>query len=120
MQYPLTIEQFQFPEFEEGIGLEFITAYVNAINNFYEEGRRIKDSGFCFTVEMVKEWYEREYNTKCESEEDMMFFDIYTEDANKAWQQGVRASGEVLDVPTDLVRLYPCFAEHSPSAEKDL
>ena len=26
MQDPLTIEQFQYPEFEKGIGKEFITA----------------------------------------------------------------------------------------------
>ena len=39
MQDPLTIEQFQYPEFEKGIGKEFITAFINAINNVYEIGR---------------------------------------------------------------------------------
>ncbi len=48
MQDPLTIEQFQYPEFEKGIGKEFITAFINAINNVYEKGRRVKNSGFCF------------------------------------------------------------------------
>ena len=118
MQYPLTIEQFQYPIFEDERGREFITAYINAINNFYEEGRRTKNSGIRFTAEMVKAWYERTYNEKCESEVDMMFFNIYTEDANRAWQQGVRASGEVVDIPTDSVKIYPCFAAHSPRAEK--
>ena len=42
MQYPLTIEQFQYPEFEKGTGKEFITAFINAINNVYEKGRRVK------------------------------------------------------------------------------
>ena len=91
MHYPLTIEQFQYPIFEDDMGREFITAYINAVNNFYEEGKKKKNSGIRFTSDMVKEWYERTYNTKCEFEEDMMFFDIYTEDANRAWQQGVRA-----------------------------
>lgn len=92
MQYPLTIEQFQYPEFERGIGKEFITAFINAINNVYEKGRRVKNSGFCFTVGMVKGWYEKEYHSMCESEESNMLFDIYTEYANEAWRQGVRAS----------------------------
>ena len=118
MQYPLTIEQFQYPIFEDEKGREFITAYINAINNFYEYSRRTKNSGIRFTAEMVKAWYERTYNEKCESEVDMMFFNTYTEDANRAWQQGVRASGEVVDIPTDAVKIYPCFAAHSPRAEK--
>lgn len=114
MQYPLTIEQFQYPEFEKGIGMEFITAFINAINNVYERGREVKNSGFCFTADMVKAWCERLINAKCESEEDKMLFDIYTEYANEAWQQGVRASGEVVDIPTDEVKIYPCFAAHEP------
>ena len=113
MHYPLTIEQFQYPIFEDDMGREFITAYINAVNNFYEEGKKKKNSGIRFTSDMVKEWYERTYNTKCEFEEDMMFFDIYTEDANRAWQQGVRAGG-VVDIPTDEVKIYPCFAAHEP------
>lgn len=117
MHYPLTIEQFQYPIFEDDMGREFITAYINAVNNFYEEGRKEKNSGIRFTSDMVKEWYERTYNTKCESEEEMMFFDIYTEDTNRAWQQGVRAGG-VVDIPTDEVKIYPCFAAHEPDPEK--
>ena len=74
MHYPLTIEQFQYPIFEDDMGRKFITAYINAVNNFYEEGKKEKNSGIRFTSDMVKEWYERTYNTKCESEEDMMFF----------------------------------------------
>lgn len=114
MQYPLTIEQFQYPEFEKGVGMEFITAFINAINNVYEKGRKVKNSGFCFTVEMVKGWYEKEYRSVCESEEGNMLFDVYTEYANEAWQQGVRASGGVVDIPTDEVKIYPCFAAHEP------
>lgn len=118
MQYPLTIEQFQYPEFEKGIGMEFITVFINAVNNVYERGREVKDSGFCFTADMVKAWCERLSNAKCESEEDKMLFDIYTEYANEAWQQGVRASGEVVDIPTDAIKIYPCFAAHEPKPEK--
>lgn len=117
MHYPLTIEQFRYPIFEDDMGRKFITAYINALNNFYEEGKKEKNSGIRFTSDMVKEWYERTYNTKCESEEDLMFFDIYTEDANRAWQHGVRAGG-VVDMPTDEVKIYPCFAAHEPKPEK--
>lgn len=117
MQYPLTMEQFQYPEFETDTGREFITAFINAINNVYEKGRKVKKSGFCFTVEMVKAWCERLSNAKCESEEDKMLFDIYTEYANEAWQQGVRAGG-VMDIPTDAIKIYPCFAAHEPKPEK--
>lgn len=117
MHYPLTIEQFQYPIFEDDMGRKFIMAYINAVNIFYEEGRKEKNSGIRFTSDMVKEWYERTYNAKCESKEDMMFFKIYTEDANRAWQQGVRAGG-VVDIPTDEVKIYPCFAAHEPKPEK--
>ena len=34
MHYPLTIEQFQYPIFEDDMGREFITAYINAVNKF--------------------------------------------------------------------------------------
>ena len=98
MQYPLTIEQFQYPEFETDGGREFITAFIKAINNIYEKGRRIKNSGFCFTVEMVKGWHKEKYSRACESEVDNMFFEVYTEYANEAWQQGVKASGRVFDI----------------------
>ena len=120
MQYPLTIEQFQYPEFEKGIDMEmeFIIAFINAINNVYERGKEVKNSGFCFTTDMVKAWCERLNNAKCESEEDKMLFDIYAEYANEAWQQGVRVSGEVVDIPTDEIKIYPCFAAHEPKPEK--
>lgn len=117
MHYPLTIEQFQYPEFETNGGRKFITAFIKAMNNVYEKGMRIKNSGFAFTVEMVKGWYEKEYRNACESEEDKMLFDIYTEYANEAWQHGVRAGG-VVDIPTDEVKIYPCFAAHEPKLEK--
>lgn len=67
---------------------------------------------------MVKGWYEREYRSVCESEEGYMLFDIYTEYANEAWQQGVRASQEVVYIQTDEVKIYPCFAAHKPKPEK--
>lgn len=118
MRYPLTIEQFQYPEFETNGGREFITAFITAMNNVYEKGKRTKDSGFAFTVEMVKGWCMEKAQRVFESEEDKMFFEVYTEYANEAWQQGIKASGEVVDIPTDAVKIYPCFAAHSPRPEK--
>lgn len=47
-----------------------------------------------------------------------MFLDVFTEYSNDAYQQGVKASGKVFDIPTDAIKIYPCFAEHSPKAEK--
>lgn len=117
MHYPLTIEQFQYPEFEKGIGKEFITVFINAINNVYEKGRRKKNSGFCFTAGAVKGWYEKEYHSVCESEEGNALFDVYIEYVNEAWQQGVRTGG-VVDIPTDTIKIYPCFAAHEPKPEK--
>lgn len=47
-----------------------------------------------------------------------MFLDVFTEYSNDAYQQGVKASGKVFDIPTDAIKIYPCFASHSPKAEK--
>ena len=119
MNFPLTIERFQQEqEFKDSAGTEFIKTFISAINGFYEKGRRAKDSRPRLTVEMIKEWYEQTYNEKCESEEDNMFFDIYTKYANDAYQQGVKDSEGVFDIPTGTVNIYPCFAAHEPKPEK--
>lgn len=119
MNFPLTIERFQQgQEFKDSAGTEFIKTFISAINGFYEKGRRAKDSRPRLTVEMIKEWYEQTYNEKCESEEDNMFFDIYTKYANDAYQQGVKDSEGVFDIPTGTVNIYPCFAAHEPKPEK--
>ena len=119
MIFPLTIEQFQQEqEFKDNAGMEFVKIFINAVNGFYEKGRRTKDSRPRLTVEMIKEWYERTYKEKCESEEDNMFFDIYTKYANDAYQQGVKDSEGAFDIPTGTINIFPCFAAHSPKAEK--
>ena len=59
-----------------------------------------------------------DYNREMEREVDKMFLDVFTEHSNDAYQQGVKASGKVFDIPTDAIKIYPCFAEHSPKAEK--
>lgn len=92
MIYPLTIEQFQHePEFKDGTGAEFLKAFINAVNGFYEFGMKPKDSSQRVTVEMVQRDYERTYNEKCSSA-DSDFFSIYAKYANDAYQQGVKDS----------------------------
>ena len=119
MQYPLAIEQFQKePEFEKLSDKEFLQLFINAVNATYEIGKRAAHSGFCLTVAMLKEWQKRDYNREMESEVDKMFLEVFTEYSNDAYQQGVKASGEVVDIPTDAIKIYPCFQEHPPKAEK--
>ena len=67
---------------------------------------------------MLKAWQKRDYNREMESEVDNMFLEVFTEYSNDAYQQGVKASGRVFDIPTDAIKIYPCFAAHSPKAEK--
>lgn len=67
---------------------------------------------------MLKAWQKRDYNREMESEVDNMFLDVFTEYSNDAYQQGVKASGRVFDIPTDAIKIYPCFAAHSPKTEK--
>lgn len=50
MRYPLTIEQFRYLELEKGINMEFITVFINAINNVYERGTK------AVTVAAVEEY----------------------------------------------------------------
>lgn len=116
MQYPLTIEQFQCPELEKDSDKEFIQLFINAVNVAYEMGKKIMNSGFCLTIRMLKEWQRRVYGKEVND----MFLDIFTQYFNDAWQQGVRASGEVMDIHIDAIKIYPCFAEHPPKEGKFL
>lgn len=47
-----------------------------------------------------------------------MFLDIFTKCSNDAYQQGVRASGEVVDIPVHEIKIYPCFMGREPKTEK--
>lgn len=119
MQYPLAVERFQRePEFEKISDKEFLQLFINAVNAAYEIGKRTAHSGFCLTAAMIRAWQKRDYNRDMESGADKMFLDVFTECSNDAYQQGVRASGEVVDIPTGEVKIYPCFASHSPKPEK--
>lgn len=118
MHYPLTIEQFQKePEFEKFIDKEFITIFINAVNATYEIGKRKAYSGFCLTVAMLKAWQKRDYNREMESEVDNMFLEVFAEYSNDAYQQGVKASGEVFDIPTDAIKDLSVFCGTFPQAE---
>lgn len=119
MNFPLAIERFQKePEFEKISDKEFLQLFINAINATYEIGKRKAYSGFCLTVEMVKAWQKRDYGIEMDREADKIFLDVFTEYSNDAYQQGVRASGRVFDIPTDAIKIFPCFETHSPKAEK--
>lgn len=119
MNFPLAIERFKKKlEFEKAADKEFIMAFVNAVNATYELGKRAAYSGFCITAEMLKAWQKHDYNREMESEVDKMFLEVFTEYSNDAYQQGVKASGKMLDIPTDAIKIYPCFAAHPPKAGK--
>ena len=119
MQYPLAIERFQNePEFQKIEDKEFLRLFINAINATYEIGKKVAYSGFCLTVEMVKAWQKRDYGREMESETDKIFLDVFTEYSNDAYQQGVKASGRVFAIPTDTIKIFPCFTTHSPKVEK--
>lgn len=38
--------------------------------------------------------------------------------SGRIWQQAMTGSGEVFSVPTDDIKIFPCFAEHPPKAGK--
>ena len=119
MKFPLTIERFQKePEFEKISDKEFLQLFINAVNTAYEIGKQAAHSGFCLTVAMIKAWHKREYGREMQGETDKMFLDVFTKCSNGAYQQGVKDSGRVFDIPTDAIKIYPCFAAHSPKAER--
>ncbi|MDE6055595.1 MAG: hypothetical protein K2G55_17975, partial [Lachnospiraceae bacterium] len=66
----------------------------------------------------LKAWQKRDYGREMDREVDKTFLDVFTEYSNDAYQQGVRASGRVFDIPVDTIKIFPCFATHSPKAEK--
>lgn len=43
---------------------------------------------------------------------------MISEYSGKAWQQAMTGSGEVFTIPTDDIKIFPCFAEHPPGADK--
>lgn len=119
MKYPLAIEQFQDePEFEKITDKNFLQLFINALNVTYEIGKKAMYSGFCLTAAMIKTWQKRDYDNDMESEADKLFLDVFTKCSNDAYQQGVQASGEVVDIVADEVRIYPCFWSHEPKSEK--
>ncbi|MDE6621272.1 MAG: hypothetical protein K2K74_12455 [Lachnospiraceae bacterium] len=119
MKFPLVIEQFQKePEFEKISDKEFLQLFINAVNSAYEIGKRAAHGGFCLTAAMIKAWQKREYRREMQRETDKMFLDVFTKCSNGAYQQGVKDSGRVFDIPTESIKIFPCFAEHSPKVEK--
>lgn len=119
MQYPLSIERFQKePEFDKISDKEFLQLFINAVNEAYEIGKRASYSGFCLTAAMIRAWQKREYRREMQRETYKMFLDVFTKCSNDAYQQGVKDSGRVFDIPTESIKIFPCFAEHSPKAEK--
>lgn len=38
--------------------------------------------------------------------------------SGKTWQQSMKGSGEAFTIPTDDIKIFPCFAEHPPGADK--
>lgn len=70
------------------------------------------------TVAMLKARQKRDYDREMESEVDKMFLNAFIEYSNDAYQQGVKASVKVFDIPTDAIKIYPCFAAHEPKPEK--
>lgn len=38
--------------------------------------------------------------------------------SGKTWQQSMKGSGEAFTIPTDDIKIFPCFAELPPMAEK--
>lgn len=47
-----------------------------------------------------------------------MLFDVTAGYMNAAWQQGLRDSGAVFDMPLEAIQIYPCFTDHPPKADK--
>ena len=88
MQYPLTIEQFQCPEFETDTGRKFITAFTNLVNDIYELGRKVNLSNFHLIDRVLKTWKER----ISEGDEGDIFLEVLTEYVYDAWQHGIKAS----------------------------
>lgn len=38
--------------------------------------------------------------------------------SGKAWQQAMTGSGEAFTISTDSIKIFPCFVEHTPGADK--
>lgn len=86
-------------------------------NNFYECGKEMYDSGLYWTKENIKEWLE--ISQMClKSDAATVLVNAIYENVNEAYQQGVRASGKVVEVPLDTIKIYPCFSQKPPKEEK--
>lgn len=87
-------------------------------NTFYECGKEIHDSGFFWTKENIKGWLEISKMCLKSDAATTVLVDAIYENVNEAYQQGVRASGKVMDIPLDTIKVYPCFGEKPPKEEK--
>ncbi len=118
MKYPLAIEQFQYSEFEDNAGKEFIIAFINVVNDVYELGRKANQSNIHLMDRILKGWHNRVAANNSESAAVKMFLDVFREYLSDAWQQGLSASGKIFDIPADTIKIYPCFRNHPPKMEK--
>lgn len=118
MQFPLTEEMFCSPELPGPVDKEFISAFICAVNAWYEKAKAATRSSFFMTADILKTVYERLYNEKPEREADALFFDVTAEYMNDAWWHGVKDSGKVFDIPLTGIQIYPCFAETPPNSLK--
>lgn len=116
MQFPLTEDMFLTLDPTKNIDRGFLNAFIRAVNKWYEEGKRAERSRFCVTADVLATVYERIYQEKPEGE--TMLFDVTAEYMSAAWQQGLRDSGAVFDMPLEVIQIYPCFTEHPPKADK--
>lgn len=98
MRFPLTEDMFLSLDPIKNIDRKFLNAFIQAVNVWYEKGRKAERNKFCMTADILKDVYKRFYNKDPDREIDMLFFDVTAEYMNAAWQQGVKDSGEVFDV----------------------
>lgn len=117
MQFPLTEDMFLTlgPTDDD---LEFYRVFIQAVNRWYEKGKKAEHTRFCMTADILKTVYKRLYNEEVKEDATISLFEITAEYMNAAWQQGLRDSGAVFDMPLEAIQIYTCFIEHPPTADK--
>lgn len=118
MQFPLTEEMFFSLELSKPIDREFMRAFVQVVNTWYEKAKAEAHCRLLVTADILKTVYERLYNEKPEKEADTPFFEVIAEYMNDAWRHGLRDSGKVVDMPIAEIHIFPCFTETPPGPEK--
>lgn len=120
MKYPVAKEALMIPMIKECAQCRIVASYlVCMMNTAYDLGKELRNPELIITEEVVQNWQEDLHKMKIEGPANEIVFHMLVERANEAYQQGV-TDAKIMwkTIPSEEVKVYPCFAAHKPKQWK--